>query len=370
VAERALVVASSASFAPASPPYTDTDSKMNHLKFWGSRSSSKTRDIKEEAKTSEPRKAEDKPEEAEQEPLDVVAPKIEVPEQEPEEGKTSDTGKEDSTQADEAEPAPSKTDGDDRSEASGDAVEKSSAAMESDSAAINAPGLPGGASTSAPHKREDVDTPEERSSKDDDSAPVEEEVTTSTSQEDEKAIEGADKYVNAEVKEQGPTTTGAPAEKDENKKNPKRDSAFAGNETKKESSDELKDAAAPSETQGPVLTEDDEQFLHRLTSEVEPQEPRSFSRRPTEINENGEIIEPTDVPLPTSPGLNEYGPSDEKTKEEQKTATWRDRWSQWSFVPAAPSIPSFRRAPPRNKEVSRHYVHVMNLYADNVQDCQ
>jgi hypothetical protein len=342
---------------------------MNHLKFWGSRSSSKTRDIKEEAKTSEPRKAEDKPEDAEQEPLNVVAPKTEVPVQESEEGKTSGTGEEDSTQAGEAEPAPSKTDGDDKSEASGDAVEESSAAMEQESGDSNAPGLPGGASTSAPHKQEDVKSQEEKSSKGHDTAAVVE-TAMSTSQKDEMAVEGEGNHVDAEPKEEGTTTTDASAEKDESKKNPKRDSAFAGHETKKESSNDLKDAAVQSETQGPVLTEDDEQFLHRLTSEVEPQEPPSFNRRPTEINENGELIEPTDVPLPTSPGLNEDGPSDEKTKEEQKTATWRDRWSQWSFVPAAPSIPSFRRAPPKTKKVSQSYVQLMNCYTDNFQGCQ
>lgn len=314
---------------------------MNHLKFWGSRSSSKTRDVKEEAKASEPRKAEDKPEEPQQEPLDVVAPQVEVTEPVADDGTTEEKDQEEPAQAGEAETKPT-------GEKSKKDTVSPSAAVEKDIDGTNAPGLPGGASTSAPHKEEDVSTTEEKSSKEDKDT-----LEESTAQEDAKPAEEEQSQEAATGTEEcEDQSTKVDAEEDNaSKKNSKRDSAFAGTETNEASSDDLKDAAAPSETQGPLLSEDDEQFLHRLTSEVEPQQAPSLNRRPTEINENGELIEPTDVPLPMSPG-NEDGPSSAKTEEDHKTATWRDRWNQWSFVPAAPSMSSFRRAPPKDKKVS------------------
>jgi len=98
-----------------------------------------------------------------------------------------------------------------------------------------------------------------------------------------------------------------------------------------------------------LMKEEDEEFFNKMTTEDEPQQPPSMSRRPTEIGDNGELHEPEDIPLPMSPDNEEGNPLE--AKKDQIPATWKDRWNQWSFVPAAPSTSYFRRAPKDGKKV-------------------
>ena len=143
------------------------------------------------------------------------------------------------------------------------------------------------------------------------------------------------------------SSTDAPSEPEE-----KATESTARGETQDEPTPEdLKNAAAPDQVQDRGLSDDSEQFLQRLTTHDEPQQPPSMSRRPTQIADNGDLVEPTEVPLPMSPGVNEDGPSDDQKEGGKKVATWQDRWNQWSFVPAVPTTSYFKRAPPKAKLV-------------------
>lgn len=94
--------------------------------------------------------------------------------------------------------------------------------------------------------------------------------------------------------------------------------------------------------QTPVLTEDDEKFLEKVTSEMEMPPPLP-PRRATLISDDGELTEKTeeealeqakDVPLPKAPP-GEKEQLQAKMKEEKQSQTWKERWNQMSFVPAS-----------------------------------
>jgi len=317
---------------------------MNRLNFW-SRSSSKTRtqDAKAEAQASETPKTDEATkvepstnEDKHEAPLDTVDPQVDA--------------KEEVAKDDEQEQPLQRVDSaqDDDQEAA--APENTDAPAEDAKDDSNKSQMPGGASTVAPHS-EDVEKPahqaESAHAPKDTTAKAADSTTTDQKpgDKDVESVMPGDASANAA---NATESTSAPSEQEEKAT----ESTATETEQKQDepTSEDLKNAAAPDQVQDRGLSDDSEQFLQRLTTHDEPQQPPSMSRRPTQIADNGDLVEPTEVPLPMSPS-NEDGPSQDQTDGSKKVATWQDRWNQWSFVPAVPTTSYFKRAPPKVKPV-------------------
>jgi hypothetical protein len=96
----------------------------------------------------------------------------------------------------------------------------------------------------------------------------------------------------------------------------------------------------------PVLTDEDEKFLTRLTSESPPP---PLPERPVVILDNGQKFEGKDaqvalidgadkVPLPTSPPVDEKGNPLDPGKEDKTDAEEQKRKNYWSFLPNVPNL--------------------------------
>jgi len=302
--------------------------------------------VKAEAQASETPKTDDEASQAEpstnedqhETSLDTVAPQVDV--------------KQEAVKDDQQEQPLQRKDSaqDDDQETAASAPESTSVPRENAKDDSNKPQMPGGASPDAPHS-EDTDEPitaesahksEETTAKPEDSTTNEQKSGTETV---ESVLLGGASGSAASTTE---STIDAPPEQEETAKET---SATAGEKQDEPTSEDLKNAAAPDQVQDRGLSDDSEQFLQRLTTHDEPQQTPTMSRRPTQIADNGDLVEPTEVPLPMSPGFNEDGPSDEQKDDSKKAATWQDRWNQWSFVPAVPTTSYFKRAPPKAKPV-------------------
>jgi len=310
---------------------------MNRLNFW-SRSSSKTRnqDAKAEAQASETPKTDEATkvepstnEDKHEVPLDTVDPQVDA--------------KEEPAKDDEQEQPLQRVDSaqDDDQEAA--APESTDAPAENAKDDSNKSQMPGGASTDAPHS-EDVEKPSHQM----ESAHAPKDTTANDQKTGDQDIESVmPGGASANAANTIESSTAAPSKAEEKATET---TATEGEKQDETTSEDLKNAAAPDEVQDSGLSDDSEQFLQRLTTHDEPQQPPSMSRRPTQIADNGDLVEPTEVPLPMSPS-NEDGPSQDQTDGSKKVATWQDRWNQWSFVPAVPTTSYFKRAPPKSKPV-------------------
>jgi len=317
---------------------------MNRLNFW-SRSSSKTRnqDAKAEAQASETPKTDEATkvepstnEDKHEARLDTVDPQVDA--------------KEEAAKDDEQEQPLQRVDSaqDDDQEAA--APESTNAPVEDAEGASNKSQMPGGASTEAPHS-EDVEKPAHQA----ESAHAPKDTTAkaedSTTADQETGDNDVESVMPGGASSNAANTTESTIDAPSESEGKATDTTAAEGEKQDEpTSEDLKNAAAPDQAQDRGLSDDSEQFLQRLTTHDEPQQPPSMSRRPTQIADNGDLVEPTEVPLPMSPS-NEDGPSEDQTAGGKKVATWQDRWNQWSFVPAVPTTSYFKRAPPKSKPV-------------------
>lgn len=107
--------------------------------------------------------------------------------------------------------------------------------------------------------------------------------------------------------------------------------------------DDLGLAREESHKHEPVLSEDDEQFLQEITTEVDV--PPLPSRRATMIADDGQMTE-EEIAEEARKILLPSTPREEKTEEAvqgsmPKQQTWKDRWCQWAFVPMPTSGVSF-----------------------------
>lgn len=91
----------------------------------------------------------------------------------------------------------------------------------------------------------------------------------------------------------------------------------------------------------PVLNEEDEEFLHKITSD---EEPPPLPARPTVISGNGEKVEGKDaapegadlVPLPSSPPVDDTGGKSEAKTE--RDGDERKRTNYLSYIPQIPTV--------------------------------
>lgn len=361
---------------------------MNRLNFW-SRSSSKARtaEAKAEAEASEQKDDQDKKskkhttvEAKEDKTLEVVAPQEDVVKEtandragEQEQPKLEQVAPEEVTEA-----APDEDDknivNDDHDKeepldsAGSTSVEDASStavpaaiATKDEQETSQAPGMPGGASTSAPHKDDDKTTSANEEKEEDTEAhsrgasktasQIDEEKPDVQKEKADSKTESAETLENVPKKLDSETAPGSEsaATTDQISSSDVKDEEIP---EQVESTDDSGDADAvdPASIKLPLMKEEDEEFFNKMTTEDEPQQPPSMSRRPTQIGDDGKLHEPEDIPLPMSPGNEEGNPLE--AKKDQAPATWRDRWNQWSFVPAAPSTSYFRRAPKEEKKVS------------------
>jgi len=332
---------------------------MNRLNFW-SRSSSKSRtaEAKAEVEASEQKDDRDKKskkhtrvEAKKDEPLEVVAPQEDVVKEtakdragEEEQPELQAIAPKETTEATLAE--------DDKVDDEEKPTEDvpTAVATKDEHETAQGIGMPGGASTSAP--RTDEDNTNDKKEEDSEQMPGGASKAASHKKEEQSAAKDTTvEDVGAESLPAGALTTAPHAEQESKEKVTTEKKQEVDNPTEDaQISNDYEDTASvdPASIQLP-MKEEDEEFFNKMTTEDEPQQPPSMSRRPTEIGDNGELHEPEDIPLPMSPGNEEGNPLD--AKKDQTPTTWRDRWNQWSFVPAAPSTSYFRRAPKEAKKV-------------------
>jgi len=113
---------------------------------------------------------------------------------------------------------------------------------------------------------------------------------------------------------------------------------------------------AGDDVKSPILNEEDEKFLHEITSTDEP--PPPLPRRPTVIMDNGKKVRSKDpqvalmdgaeqIPLPQSPPVDSEGKQiadDPKGKEKEDVSPEEEkrRRAYWSYIPSIPTqLPSF-----------------------------
>jgi len=341
---------------------------MNRLNFW-SRSSSKSRtaEAKAEAEASEQKDDQDKKskkhtrvEAKKDEPLEVVAPQEDVVKEtakdragEEEKPELEAVAPQETTEPTSAED--DKADGEEKlNEDIPNAVDTKE---EHEIAQDNE--MPGGASVSAPHTDQDDTAPAtDDKTEEEDSEQMPGGASKEAPHKEEERSAASDttvQDVGAESMPGGASTIAPHAEQEPGEQATTEDKQEVDNSSEEtQMSNDHEDTASvdPASIQLP-MKEEDEEFFNKMTTEDEPQQPLSMSRRPTEIGDNGELHEPEDIPLPMSPGNEEGNPLE--AKKDQTPTTWKDRWNQWSFVPAAPSTSYFRRAPKEAKKVGCLY---------------